>query len=275
MLINGSLFPLDSAKNSDKEWHQPLSGHGAAVQKLLSRGYLSCYLHFHRNDHVHESIWILIKMISTCYIICWLYLLIVEHFIACFYSMFATLNCESDHFWRWLTLTVYWGAGLPGSRLPGEIVNNCAMSRVEGLKNGEFSPCGCGARGEANDQDKRQWCIEWSPCSFAPVCVQYTGWQQCPAKVTIMTAEWCIAAVLSTPQTTRLGILSFRLVATKRKSVCCSSGVGVFGDFTRQEHAEILGSPDKAAMGWNLETDSLYFMTSCWFLVALKNETWP
>ena len=35
---------------------------------------------------------------------------------------------------------------MPGSRLPGEIVNNCAMSRVEGLKNGEFSPCGCEAR---------------------------------------------------------------------------------------------------------------------------------
>ena len=150
MLINGSLFPLDAAKNSDKECHQPLSGHSAAVQKLLSRGYLSCYPHFHRNDHGHESIWILIKML--------LYLLTISTYCGAVYCMFlqhvCNINYESDHFWRWLTLTVYWGAGLPGSRLPGEIVNNCAMSRVKGLKNGEFSPCGCEARGEANDQDK-------------------------------------------------------------------------------------------------------------------------
>ena len=147
MLINGSLFPLDSAKNSDKECHQPLSSHCAAVQKLLSRGYLSCYLYFHRNDHGHESIWILIKMISTCYIICWLYLLRVEHVSkACLQHQLRV--------WPFLAMTVYWGAGLPDSRLPGEIVNNCAMSRVKGLKNGEFSPCGCEARGEANDQDK-------------------------------------------------------------------------------------------------------------------------
>ena len=88
-----------------------------------------------------------------------------------------------------------------------------------------------------------------------------------------MTAEWCIAAVLSTSQTTRVGILSFRLVAPKRKSVCCSSGVGVFGDFTRQEHTEILGSSDKAAMGWNLKQ----ILCISWrhvMLVSCCSEEW-